>query len=343
MRRPIELARCWLVLVGLTLILLFQLIARGMQMFPISWMNTLSAIAVDPQSVDLGSVSIGSKIRKVFRVTNRSDALITLRPPITSCRCVVTKLSRNVLRPGESLDVHCTLSVQDVPGDFTTPLILTAIEIPQVTEIAISGTAVVRNWSYPRKLIMFVDERGRAEGRVRLLHPKVPFINNAVAGEADRLRLALIPLNGHQTLLDVAIDKAWENGQSDILVFSKGHTIPLLSVPVTWERQPDFIIQPKTLYISAATTSRAAVVRRSVFLLPRRDNGKCRYVSRVICGAVRVSIGRELAGSRAIEFDVDIDLVRFQELVDPSDAVDAVELSDGGGQTLEVVRVHRIR
>ena len=66
-------------------------------------------IVFDKETFDFGKVLEDVEIKHVFKISNQGAAPLDVSSTYTSCGCTVAKLSKRLLKPGESMDLLVTV------------------------------------------------------------------------------------------------------------------------------------------------------------------------------------------------------------------------------------------
>ena len=75
-------------------------------------------IEVDQLEYDFGKMQRGTEQSHRFKISNEGDAPLRLETGKPSCKCTVSKLDTNVLKPGETVELQVTWKAQADEGPF---------------------------------------------------------------------------------------------------------------------------------------------------------------------------------------------------------------------------------
>ena len=75
-------------------------------------------VQVDQLEYDFGKMQRGTEQSHRFKISNAGNAPLRLETGKPSCKCTVSKLSTNVLKPGESIEMEVTWKAQAEEGPF---------------------------------------------------------------------------------------------------------------------------------------------------------------------------------------------------------------------------------
>ncbi|MDP3882935.1 MAG: DUF1573 domain-containing protein [Candidatus Staskawiczbacteria bacterium] len=75
-------------------------------------------ILISPESFDFGEIQYGDIVTHNFGVTNSGKSDLEIKRVATSCGCTTAKISRQIIKPGESADLvveYNTAAMGDLP------------------------------------------------------------------------------------------------------------------------------------------------------------------------------------------------------------------------------------
>lgn len=108
---------------------------------------------------DFGSAKSGDVVKHLFRLENRGKRDLDIRRIRTDCGCATAELSRNIVPPGESVDVAVELSLLGLAGDVQKRMVIDTNDIHRpYTILVMRGTVEADIQVEPGELLIDLSD-----------------------------------------------------------------------------------------------------------------------------------------------------------------------------------------